>query len=240
MGKSKIKLPAGAVTKPNNAVTPSNIRFPPLVPLMPSSSLVLEECHKDQIMLIQNLFTSMLCKNLVSTFSTLPLTTTPGKPKRGEATRVNDRFQIDDPVFAERLWKDTALHSLVCSYEDQTVWGGQVLGLFENIRIYRYRPGQFFDKHYDESKRIDFGQTKVKAKTTWTLLIYLTICEGGETVFYPEATTRKGQQPEPIVVGLQAGMALLHKHGDECLLHEGREVTHGEKWVLRSDLVVAR
>ena len=46
--------------------------------------------------------------------------------------------------------------------------------------------------------------------------------------------------PEPIAVGLEVGMGLLHKHGDECLLHEGREVKGGEKWVIRSDLVVRR
>lgn len=46
--------------------------------------------------------------------------------------------------------------------------------------------------------------------------------------------------PEPIAVGLEVGMGLLHRHGDECLLHEGREVKDGEKWVIRSDLVVRR
>lgn len=35
-------------------------------------------------------------------------------------------------------------------------------------------------------------------------------------------------------------MALLHRHGDRCMVHEGRVVTGGEKWVVRSDLVVAR
>lgn len=38
----------------------------------------------------------------------------------------------------------------------------------------------------------------------------------------------------------QTGMALLHRHGDSCMLHEGKEVLAGEKWVLRSDLVVER
>lgn len=35
-------------------------------------------------------------------------------------------------------------------------------------------------------------------------------------------------------------MALLHKHGQDCLLHEGREVREGEKWIIRSDLCVRR
>ena len=39
--------------------------------------------------------------------------TTPGKPKKGEALRVNDRFNIEDAVFAERLWKETGLKELL-------------------------------------------------------------------------------------------------------------------------------
>ena len=58
-------------------------------------------------------------------------------------------------------------------------------------------------------------------------------------MFYPDGV-RKGPTPEPVVVEVEAGLALLHRHGDECLLHEGREVKGGGKWVLRSDLVVRR
>lgn len=79
----------------------------------------------------------------------------------------------------------------------------------------------------------------ISAKTTWTLLIYLTTCTGGETVFYPDRT-RSNPNPEPLAVGLEVGMALLHRHGEKCLVHEGREVESGEKWVIRSDLVVRR
>ena len=66
-------------------------------------------------------------------------------------------------------------------------------------------------------------------------------------MFHPEPPlkTAKGKKasreaPEPISVGLEVGMGLLHRHGDECLLHEGKEVKGGEKWVIRSDLVVRR
>jgi len=45
---------------------------------------------------------------------------------------------------------------------------------------------------------------------------------------------------QPVVVGLETGMALLHRHGNQCMLHEGREVLEGEKWVIRSDLCVRR
>ena len=85
------------------------------------------------------------------------------------------------------------------------------------------------------------------ARTTWTLLIYLTGyatgCEGGETVFYPEprpGKKRLERGSDPIIVELEVGMALLHKHGQDCLLHEGQVVRKGEKWVIRSDLCVQR
>jgi len=225
-----------AAAKPASPAPPN---WPQLKPVLAASDLSVEETLKDQILVVPNLFTANLCKTYVTFLSTLPLTTTPGKPKRGEATRVNDRFQIEDPAFAQRLWEDTAIKELVASYEDKDIWGGDVLGLNSNIRIYRYRPGQFFDQHYDESNRV-VGQGGVPAKTTWTLLVYLSACGGGETAFYPEASSRRDQQPDPVLVDPQAGSALLHRHFPECLLHEGKEVVSGEKWVLRSDLIVRR
>lgn len=98
---------------------------------------------------------------------------------------------------------------------------------------------------------MQFSTPPVPAKTTWTLLIYLTTCTGGETIFYPEESVlsprqgRKQQQQQqhdlsPISVDMEVGMALLHRHGEKCLLHEGGEVKGGEKWVIRSDVVVRR
>lgn len=235
--KKKEAVTTAATSAPKAAIPPN---WPSLKSGIPPESLFIETLHQDQILIIRNLFSAKLCKDYVSFLSSLPLTTTPGTPKRGDAVRVNDRFQIDDPKFAQFLWEQTALKRLVEGYEEQSTWRGEVLGLNPNIRVYRYKPGQFFDQHYDESNKLSFGDSKIPAKTTWTLLIYLTTCEGGETAFYPEPA-RKGQKtPDPILVGLETGMALLHKHGDDCMLHEGKEVTKGEKWVLRSDLVVKR
>ncbi|RHZ66570.1 hypothetical protein CDV55_107366 [Aspergillus turcosus] len=231
--------------------------WPPLRPLIPPSDLFLESLLHDQIYLIRNFLPSSLCKTYASFLASLPLTTTPGKPKKGEAVRVNDRFQVQDADFAERLWSETALRELVSGAVDEDegegengggprsnreIWGGEPLGLNANIRIYRYSRGQFFAQHYDDSNVVTFESAQRKpqqARTTWTLLVYLTTCTGGETVFYPEPT-RANRNPEPIAVAPEVGMALLHRHGERCLLHEGREVTEGEKWVLRSDLVVAR
>ncbi|KAF4212049.1 hypothetical protein CNMCM6805_007794 [Aspergillus fumigatiaffinis] len=228
--------------------------WPPFRPLIPPSDLSLESLLHEQIYLIRNFLPSSLCKTYASFLASLPLTTTPGKPKKGEAVRVNDRFQVQDADFAERLWSGTALRELVSGAVDEDedgdgrprskreIWGGEPLGLNANIRIYRYSKGQFFAQHYDDSNVVTFESPQHKpqqARTTWTLLVYLTSCTGGETVFYPEPT-RANRNPEPIAVAPEVGMALLHRHGERCLLHEGREVTDGEKWVLRSDLVVAR
>ncbi|GLI74689.1 hypothetical protein PoHVEF18_002935 [Penicillium ochrochloron] len=241
--------------------------WPPLRPLLPTTDLRLTPLVPDQIYLIRNFLPATLCKTYASFLLNLPLTTTPGRPKKDEAVRVNDRFQVQDARFAEMLWGGTALRELVLErfdedeeeYEDERkgreedeqaktqklreTWGGQPLGLNPNIRIYRYSKGQFFAQHYDESNTLTYNPpstTKsIPALTTWTLLIYLTTCTGGETVFYPDAT-RAHPNPEPIAVAPEVGMALLHRHGDRCMVHEGRVVTGGEKWVVRSDLVVAR
>ncbi|KAB8229994.1 uncharacterized protein BDW43DRAFT_287074 [Aspergillus alliaceus] len=236
--KSKTKKdtqPSQSTPKPN---------WPPLRPLIPSSDLTLDPLLPDQIYLIPNFFTANLCKAYVSFLATLPLTTTPGKPKKGEAVRVNDRFQIQDERLAESLWSETALKDLVMDGHGKRsmkeTWGGEPLGLNGNIRIYRYSKGQFFAQHYDDSNTLTFSSPahpSQTARTTWTLLIYLTTCTGGETIFYPEST-RGNRNPDPISVAPVTGMALLHRHGDRCLLHEGNEVSGGEKWVLRSDLVV--
>ncbi|KAJ9486432.1 hypothetical protein VN97_g6898 [Penicillium thymicola] len=250
-------------SKPQPKTTTPN--WPPLRPLLPAADLTLTPLLTDQIYLIHNFLPGTLCKTYASFLASLPLTTTPGTPKKDEALRVNDRFQIDDARFAEMLWSTTALKELVTTRfeEDESgydqnaeeddnalaerarqLWGGEPLGLNPNIRIYRYSAGQFFGQHYDDANNITFPALNSRAKatparTTWTLLVYLTSCTGGETIFYPEPT-RANRSPEPIAVAPEAGMALLHRHGDNCMIHEGAEVTGGEKWVLRSDLVVPR
>ncbi|MCJ1308640.1 hypothetical protein MMC25_002293 [Agyrium rufum] len=247
--KVKAQAKSGSIARAAPSAKEVKPDWPALQPLKPREDLSLDTVLDDQIVLIHDLFTSTLCRNYVSSLSKLPLTTTPGQPKKGEALRVNDRFQIDDPDFAERLWSSTGLKELLS--QSGKDWGGELCGLNPRIRIYRYSKGQFFDQHYDESNVITMkGDPPVPARTVWTLLIYLTGpttgCAGGETVFYPELGRAKnyngkqGDQTKPIAIGLEVGMALLHKHGNDCMLHEGREVQAGEKWIIRSDLCVKR
>ncbi|KAI8275504.1 hypothetical protein K4K59_010234 [Colletotrichum sp. SAR11_240] len=239
---------AGANAKTTAAPVP-NVppAWPQFKPPLPVTDLVPEKFPScpDKVVLIRNFWPKSLCSSYVTFLRNLPLVTTPGRPKRGEAVRVNDRFQVQDVTFARRLWEETGLRESLAQEDVQGLWGGEVVGLNPNIRIYRYSKGQYFDAHYDDSNNVslalDPSAGTVPCKTTWTLLLYLTSsaegCVGGETVFFPND---RRSAKEEIPVALETGMALLHKHGDDCMLHEGREVTAGEKWVLRTDLCVRK
>ncbi|KAI9740960.1 MAG: hypothetical protein M1818_004566 [Claussenomyces sp. TS43310] len=250
---SRKRSAAKGVKKEAPPNSPPN--WPVFKPLLPPEDLSLETVVDSQILVVRNFWTAKLCKEYVSFLSTLPLTTTPGRPKKGEALRVNDRFQIVDPVFANRLWVETGLRELICNLENQDeesraqLWGGTPISLNPSIRVYRYSRGQYFDCHYDESNNLVLERpntpTSTRAKTTWTMLLYLTSsttgCQGGETVFYPDDLPRgRNSVEEKVVVELETGKLLLHKHGNDCMLHEGCEVSEGEKWVIRSDLCVTR
>ncbi|MCJ1359862.1 MAG: hypothetical protein MMC33_009865, partial [Icmadophila ericetorum] len=226
MPKNSSTTRAQAILAKRKASSQASLpQWPALTPLPPSSSLTLDTRLPSQILTIPSLFTASLCQTYISFLSSLPLQTTPGIPKKGEALRVNDRLVVEDWGFAERLWRETGLKSLVTEGGGtESDWGGELVGLNPCIRICRYGKGQFFGQHYDESKSILLPTTPpTPAKTTWTLLIYLTGpatgCVGDETVFYPEAGQarsfirpgQKAQDVEPIAVGLEIGMALLHE-----------------------------
>lgn len=154
--QTKKSTPVKGASRPKSPQQPPP-NWPAITRGLPFSDLQLIPTLPDQILIIPHLWTPSLCKTFVSFLSALPLTTTPGKPKKGDAVRVNDRYQIEDAAFAATLWKDTALMELVNSPvidgkelngdDKRALWGGEVLGLNSNIRIYRYSKGQFFDQH---------------------------------------------------------------------------------------------
>lgn len=168
--KNKNKVKDTPTTTTSTKPTPPN--WPPLKPLLPSSTLSLTPLLPNyQILTISHFWTSTLCKAYISFLSSsssnLTFTTTPSKPKKGEAVRVNDRLQVDDAGFAERLWSGTGLKGLVMGdngfegdgdeekEKDRGLWGGEVLGLSSNIRVYRYGKGQFFGRHCEFHLLID-------------------------------------------------------------------------------------
>ncbi|KAF2968559.1 hypothetical protein GQX73_g5047 [Xylaria multiplex] len=110
--------------------------WPPFKPELPVAELVFDTpipTLRDQIVLLRNFWPKSLCRDYLAFLSSLPLTTTPGRPKRGEATRVNDRFQTQDAQLAQRFWLQTGLRDAVLHDAVKHLWGGEVVGLNPNL-----------------------------------------------------------------------------------------------------------
>ncbi|KAJ6676186.1 2-OXOGLUTARATE (2OG) AND FE(II)-DEPENDENT OXYGENASE SUPERFAMILY PROTEIN [Salix viminalis] len=165
-------------------------------------------------------------------------------PAHGEAYRDNDRISVNDPVLANAIW-ESGLNKL---FSDIKIRGKVAVGLNPNIRFYRYKVGQRFGRHIDESVHLGDGK-----RTHYTLLIYLSGAAKAKTKTVPNS--QKDSSSEPLVGGETVfygsrnsvvadvapveGMALLHIHGDKCMLHEARNVTKGVKYIFRSDVCFA-
>lgn len=202
---------------------------------------------KKQIVLIEKFFDTDFCNELIQLFQssdTLRLETTELQKSKEYAARVNDRAIVTDFEAANSMWnylRNVLLQRL--DYDDDVADNNDIRNSFSDavclnpkIRIYRYRKGHYFGQHYDDSvsSPITYPSEKKMGLTKWTLLIYLTGGEefkGGGTVFHFDDTK------ESINFHPSKGAALLHKHGDDCLRHEGALITDGVKWVLRSDVV---
>jgi hypothetical protein len=236
MAKKKAKGVAPGAAKPISHARP----FPKLTMKFDLAYRVL--LH-DQILLIHDFFSPTECKEFLKYIDNqLPLELTPPK-KKGEADRVNHRISVVSAPFAQHLHSLLVPHLPPFPYpaSAKRVQGSRSddprppHSLNSNIRVYKYTPDQYFGSHYDDSVR----DPETGAKSEWTLLIYLTGVEdgvlGGETYF--EISEQKGYLAETITVPLTRGTALLHRHGQECLLHGGSRVLGGTKYVLRSDLM---
>ncbi|CAA7265371.1 unnamed protein product [Cyclocybe aegerita] len=218
---------------------PPQVAFPEL---SQKEDLQCRAILEDQILVIDDFLSPAECKAFAKFVDTLPLELTPPK-KRGEAERVNQRFSVSSLDFAKKLHERILPHLPLFPYPTSIKRPAVVENprkphsCNSNIRVYKYAPSQYFGPHYDDSVR----DSLTGAKSEWTLLIYLTGAEdgveGGETLFYKE---EKGKPRETITPALKRGTALLHRHGHECMLHEGSPVWKGTKYVLRSDLMFMR
>lgn len=147
-------------------------------------------------------------------------------PAVGEALRSCGRVSVLDAAFARQLWKalqGVLLPGLPAAERTAAV------GLNPNIRAYRYERGDAFKPHYDDSDVVNgVGVTR------YTLLLYLSSCQGGNTVFHEERKRGVVASVDPA-----PGRSLVHRHGEDCVPHEGAQVQGGVKYVLRSDVVFA-
>ncbi|KAL1713491.1 hypothetical protein EV715DRAFT_277281 [Schizophyllum commune] len=223
---------------------PSSALIPSLAPSLdfPEISekdwMEVETFLEDQIILIKNFLSAAECKAYAHFIDNLPLELTPPK-KRGEASRVNYRYSTTSPDFAERLHEVLTPHLSPFPHPARGGVPRLPRSMNSNIRMYKYTQGQYFGQHYDDSVK----DSITGDKSEWTLLVYITGAEdgvqGGETIFQLEEGEGKRRTTRPLVPPLSRGMALLHRHGANCLLHEGAPVVKGTKYVLRSDLMFA-
>lgn len=147
-------------------------------------------------------------------FDAAPIVTAFGEAIRDDV-RNNSRVMVDDAELAARLWARAAEH--VPAF----LKGRQAIGLNERFRTYRYRPGQRFDWHADGAFRRANGEV-----SQLSFIMYLNDdFAGGETAIMDA------------VIKPKRGMALFFRHE---LLHEGRAVLSGTKYVLRSDVMYGR
>ncbi|XP_062120546.1 uncharacterized protein LOC133834811 [Humulus lupulus] len=214
--------------------------------IKPKQSLQITRLKDSDLFTVQNFLTSVESKAFIKVAESIGFAHQGSLgPTKGEAYRDNDRISVNDPVLADTIWA-SGLNQL---FSDIKIRGKAAVGLNPSIRLYRYKVGQRFGRHIDESANLGEGK-----RTHYTLLIYLSggvpkgkndpknpkdsqsePLVGGETVFYG-STFRNSVVAE---VSPTEGMALLHIHGDKCLLHEARNVTKGVKYVFRSDVVFA-
>lgn len=112
--------PATSTSTPQPAASSSPPAWPPLKPPLPVTDLTIETVFPSQIVVLRNFWPRALCRSYTAFLRTLPLVTTPGKPKRGDAVRVNDRFEVHDAAFAHTLWTQTGLReALVAGAEGE-------------------------------------------------------------------------------------------------------------------------
>jgi predicted 2-oxoglutarate/Fe(II)-dependent dioxygenase YbiX len=127
-------------------------------------------------------------------------------------------------------------------FEASTLDGQRSLGLNARFRFYRYSVGDFFSPHSDGAwpgSRVINGQLVADAYgdriSQMTFLLFLSDgYEGGRTLFHTSPTTVAS-------VHTLKGAALVFPHGmhPQHCIHAGEEVTRGQKYIIRTDVLFA-
>lgn len=145
-----------------------------------------------------------------------------GEKKNISSIRNNERIEWDDTLLNLHLEKKLklALNSQFPYRFDSFLY--QKTG--SHFRMYKYTPEQYFKPHKDGHYIDGTLESHI------TVLFYLNDTQGGETILMPNGF----KHPEDFVhIEPKQGDVLLFEHG---LWHEGRPVTSGAKYVMRTDL----
>ena len=171
--------------------------------------------------LVQNVLTPQECSAEIARMEaagpSLATINAGGRVVQNMRVRNNDRVIFDDEGLAATLF--ARLADAIPGERE----GWRVCGLNERFRGYRYATGQRFAPHFDGS----FVRTPDEQSLVTVIVYWNEGCGDGETNFLDFE----------LQVTPKAGMALLFDH---MVLHEGREVTAGLKYALRSDVMYRR
>lgn len=146
--------------------------------------------------------------------------------------RNNERQIIDNQILAERLFseiKNYVPHQIEVegiAKEEKGTWNLKQLN--DRIRICRYLPGQYFNKHLDG---VHFRSKELQSKLTF--MVYLNCAldyQGGRTLFF------NSKEDDTVIQSFlpEVGDLIIFDHN---LWHSGEEVLSGEKYILRSDIL---
>ncbi|WP_394748882.1 2OG-Fe(II) oxygenase [Spongiimicrobium salis] len=136
--------------------------------------------------------------------------------------RNNDRLVEDDQELANTLFQKVKQHQLPHVE-------ASFVGLNKRIRFCRYQKNQFFDKHQDGV----FHQDDMH-RSQFTFLLYLndnSSFDAGETHFY---TTKTSETPVKTIRPKKGKLVIF----DHQIWHKGATVTLGNKYILRSDVMI--
>ncbi|SEL84402.1 Predicted 2-oxoglutarate-and Fe(II)-dependent dioxygenase YbiX [Aquimarina amphilecti] len=136
-----------------------------------------------------------------------------GKQVMVKGVRNNQRILFKDQLLADKIWEKLEPNVI------QNFGIYKANGLNEMFRVYKYEEGQRFKMHRDGSYK-----RNEKECSFFSFLIYLNEdFEGGETFF-----------ENGVIITPSLGDALLFHHP---LRHEGKPITSGTKYVLRTDIM---
>jgi hypothetical protein len=206
--------------------------------------------YDDSIYRVSNVLTGQECRDAIAFAKQLGFTRVQQAQTSDFAFRDNDRVLIQSPQLASLLWSRLQPHVVKIATSARSIDLAQAVGCNPALRFYRYRTGQSFGCHVDQSI-VDLNSGWV---SRYTVLIYLNDSRdsnlvGGHTLFYTSTATLSTRQKKkktmatkeehkPVLdVAPITGMALMHGHGEHCLEHEGQRVDRGEKFVLRTDVM---
>jgi prolyl 4-hydroxylase len=180
------------------------------------------DVDKPFIFEVPDILTSDECAQWIDRIRSAGTEPAPINTRRGNTVdsqiRNNRRAIFDDPDQARLLLKRVGKHA------PREIHEMVLERVNERFRCYEYQVGQRFAPHSDGA----FVRSEDE-QSWYTFMVYLNDgFDGGETAFFVE--------PE-VIIRPRQGSGLLFQHP---IIHEGREVKAGVKYVLRTDLMYCR